>query len=159
MKSLKNNILPSRGKKKLCKTHNDKNSSLQKVKLTGYKSYDFAKVYHPLKRKKVKLNRLKFVPNTIYPSIHRAIKILEETGTPILSQRYRSIGSGEGQWSNEENIVNWLISTGTEIKRINTVHFMLKNKICSFNYVVIFANKKRLEMGLKPFYVEGITEY
>ena len=148
MKVLKNNTLNLQSKKNLCKTHNGKKQSTQKVKLIMYKSYNHIKTYHPLKRKKIKLHKFKFVPNVAVNG--------------ILSRRYCITATEPdkfNKWSNEEEIISWLASVNIKVKRISSLQFILENKIYSFNYIVIFANKKRLELGLKPFYIEGITEY
>ncbi|MDR0753697.1 MAG: hypothetical protein LBE95_03465 [Holosporaceae bacterium] len=134
----------------------------QKIKLSMYKLYDHTKTYHPLKRKKIKFHKLKFVINGNVCDLSKAIKTLKEGGSDILSKRYsinKSEFARQNNWSNEEEIINWLDSINIKIKRINSFQFLLKNKVYSFNSVVIFANKKRLELGLSPFYIEGITEY
>ncbi|MDR2723888.1 MAG: hypothetical protein LBB25_01610 [Holosporaceae bacterium] len=162
MKSLKNNVLVLQDKKQLCKMHNGKNHSSQKIKLLMYKSYNHAKTYHPLKRKKIKLHKLKFVPDIVSRDSIRNVKSSEMIENNVLSKRYsvnRDRLSKQNNWSSKEEIINWLTSIDIKIKRINTFQFLLKNKIYSFNYIAIFANKKRLELGLSPFYIEGITEY
>ncbi|MDR1551739.1 MAG: hypothetical protein LBS14_03620 [Holosporaceae bacterium] len=166
MRSLKNKALPSSGKKKLCKIRNVNNSQSQKVKLLVYKSCDFVKDRHLLRRKKIKLHRFKFVPSTTRCGVAEAIKILDEKGTPILSKKYQiadynsaTSAVTKGRWSHEEEIVAWLTSIEVEIKRIGRFHFALDGRICFFSNVVTFANRRRSEMGLEPFYVHGITEF
>jgi hypothetical protein len=151
MKFLKNNALGLRNKKQLCKTRNGKNFSSQKIKLSMYKSYNYVKTYHPLKRKKIQLHKFKFVPDIIRRNL-----------SEIATTRRRIGKDGfykQDNWSSAEEIMNWLASVGIRIKRINSFQFLLINKVCSFNYIVLIANKKRLELGLTPFYIEGVTEY
>jgi hypothetical protein len=129
-----------------------------------YKSYNYVKTYHPLKRKKIKLHKFKCVSGVNHSDSPEDIKILkiEGKGNSILSKRYcTNTGKTEksGRWSNQEEIINWLASVDVKVKRINAFQFLLENRICKFNYIAIFANKKRLELGLSPFYIEGITEY
>jgi predicted transcriptional regulator len=119
-------------------------------------------MHHLLKRKKIKLHKIKFVSNIVNHDLLKTIKLLETTGDPILSRRYRSnVGNSNkgNNWSSEGEIINWLASIGIKIKRVNSLCFILKNRACSFNHIVIFANKKRVELGLSPFYIEGITEF
>ncbi|MDR0581036.1 MAG: hypothetical protein LBG04_02905 [Holosporaceae bacterium] len=151
MKSLKNNALDLQNKKQLCKTHNGKNSSSQKIKLSMYKSYNHVKTYHPLKRKKIKLHKFKFVSDII----HHDSSEIATTRRRVGRDRFHE----QNNWSSAEELINWLTSVGIKIKRINSFQFLLKNKVYSFNYIALFANKKRLELGLTPFYIDGVTEY
>jgi hypothetical protein len=155
MKPLKNNALAPTSKKQLCKTHNGKSSSSQKVKLLIYKSCGHIKTYHPLKKKKIKLHRLKFIRDTTDYTF-------QMSKYDILSKRYCARGGKSDKdhvWNKEEEVINWLISINVKIKRLTELQFLLENKICSLNHVLVFANKRRVELGLSPFYVEGITEY
>lgn len=60
---LKNKELATSNKTKVCEIHNDKNVVPKKIKLCTLKSHACIKTYHPLKNKRVKLHRLKFVCN------------------------------------------------------------------------------------------------
>jgi hypothetical protein len=162
MKPLKNNALDLQNKEQLCKTHNGKNSSSQKIKLSMYKSYNHIKTYHPLKRKKIKLHKFKFVSDITRHDLSETAITLKTIGNNALSERYdiyRSKLHKQNNWSSTEEIIDWLESVDIKVKRINSFQFLLRNKIHSFNYIVLFANKKRLELGLTPFYIDGITEY
>jgi hypothetical protein len=162
MKSLKNNALSSANKRQLCKTHNGKSPSSQRAKLSIHKSCSRIKIYHPLKRKKIKLHRLKFVQDVVIYDFSALVKTLKTDGCDILSKRYCTSNGPSSKndiWSSEEDVINWLVSVNVEIKRITAFQFLLENKICSLNHVLVFANKKRVELGLNPFYMEGITEY
>ncbi|MDR2646480.1 MAG: hypothetical protein LBC04_04935 [Holosporaceae bacterium] len=160
MKPLKNNALDLQSKKQLCKTHNDKNSSSQKIKLSMYKSYNHVKTYHPLKRKKIKLHKFKFVSDITRHDLSKVAATLKTISDNALSQRYRRDKlHKQSNWSSTEEIIDWLASVDIKVKRMNSFQFLLRNKIYSFNYIALFANKKRLELGLAPFYIDGITEY
>ncbi|MDR1236432.1 MAG: hypothetical protein LBJ96_05515 [Holosporaceae bacterium] len=160
MKCLKNNELELHSKSQLCETHNGNSSTKKKTKLVTHKSYSCTKAYHPLKRKKVKLHKLKFASDDSIIDLQKAIKILETTGNPIVSKRYGTVYSKKrGEWSSESEVIDWLIFIKTNIKKINAKEFFLNDRVCTFGEIVVFANKKRREMGAKPFYVEGITEY
>ncbi|MDR2158125.1 MAG: hypothetical protein LBO02_02295 [Holosporaceae bacterium] len=162
MKTLKNNMLIASDKPKLCKIHNGKKGKLSKAKLYMYKSHSRVKTYYPLKRKKIKINRLKLIQNIITDDIRKAITFLEELGNPILSKKYvvdKEAAPLKNNGRNENEIIDWLRSENIEIKRIAKSRFILKNKICSFNNILVFANRKRVELGLKPFYWDGIDEY
>ena len=63
------------------------------------------------------------------------------------------------EWVDENTVITWLISVGIEIKQISSTQYFLKNRICLFNNVLIFANRKRVEMGLTPFYVSSILKF
>jgi hypothetical protein len=160
MKDLKNNELLAQGKKQLRKIHNDNSAGKKKTKLMVHKSYSHTVTYRPLKRKKVKLRKLKIVSDNTIVNLQKAVETLEATGNSILSKRYCTIYSKkEKEWSNKEKIIDWLISVNVDIIYLGTDKFLLKNKICTFGKVVIFANQKRQELGFKPFYIHGITEY
>jgi hypothetical protein len=175
------------------------------------------KNYHPLKRKKIKLHKFKFVSNLIEYKINQTIKGVELQNDVILSKRYglksrdtictlkrhmsnsaleesdRLVGKPDksdryskcnehsnhnsynsynshnnpdkpddsktkGGWSSKKEIMDWLASINIEVKQIHSVKFLLADKICTFGSIVILANKKRKELGLSPFYIEGITE-
>jgi hypothetical protein len=158
MKAFKNRELISSSNEKLCETHNGKANSSQKVKLLAYKTRDSMKTYRPLKRKKIKLHKLKFIQNAFERDLNSAIKTLDKIGDPILSKRYCAAKFSDN-WSGEEEIINWLASINIKIKRLGASKFLLEDKICSLSRLVVFTNKKRSELGLSPFYVEGITEH
>jgi hypothetical protein len=161
MLSLKNNVLILKTGRRLCKTHNGKSSKSPKSKLPEYKSYACTKTYHPLKKRNVKPGLLKFAANTIDDS--RPVSARPSDRRRILSRRYHAsavAGSTEKNiWNNEEEIMYWLKSVGIEIKRLTGPQFLVQNKVCSLNKLLLIANRKRAEFGLSPFYVEDLTEY
>jgi hypothetical protein len=108
------------------------------------------KTYHPLKRKKIKLHKFKFVSDIISRNLSEIATTRRRIGKDGFYE--------QNNWSSAEEIMDWLASVGIKIKRINSFQFLLKNKAYSFNYIVLIANKKRLELGLTPFYIDGVTE-
>jgi hypothetical protein len=80
----------------------------------------------------------------------------------ILSRRYRTNVLKPNQkvvWANEDDVIGWLASVGIGIKCIAAKRYIFRDRVCSINHIMIAANKKRLELGLDPFYVEGVTEF
>ncbi|MDR3187048.1 MAG: hypothetical protein LBT63_01280 [Holosporaceae bacterium] len=162
MISLKNNGLKVSRKKKLYEIHNDKKVVQDKIKLSTYKAYDYSKIYHPLKNKKVRLHRLKFVDafccmefygKDDEPTQAQAISMRE------ISRRRRKIrAKSKRKWASGEEVVNWLASVGIEVKHEAEDRYIIKGRVYAANHIMVFANKKRIELGLEPFYMEGITE-
>jgi hypothetical protein len=156
MNSLENNNVGQTSNVKLCKTHNVK-PSRKKVSLSFSKSYSCAKTYHPLKHKSVKMNKIRFVeprPNKICHNSPKAQLLLRKYKiSPIPAPTLNTI------WSRNIEIINWLLSVGIFVKRLSEEKYFLMGRECAMNHVLVFANKKRVDMGLPPFYVEGLTEY
>ena len=168
MVSMKNNKLGTKITDQLCKIHNGNNDSKEKLRLYTLRNQKFIKTYHPLKQKKVKLRKLKFVSGTAavgdfdsYSEVGREEKGCNSSN--ILSKKYRVMPlldhSSSTEWADENTVVTWLISIGVDIKQISPTQYFLKNRVCLFNNVLIFANRKRVEMGLKPFYISSILEF
>lgn len=167
MISMKNNKLDTKNTDQLCKIHNGNNNSKEKLHLSTLRNQKFIKTYHPLKQKKVKLCKLKFVSGTAKVSAinsHPDIEPEEKwsNSSNVLSKKYRIMpldNSSSTEWADENTVVTWLISIGVDIKQISSTQYFLKNRVCLFNNVLIFANRKRVEMGLKPFYISSILEF
>ena len=157
MVSIKNKELDSEDKKNLCKTHNVNNGSVKKLRLYAFRNQKFIKTYHPLKQKKVRLLDLKFVLNT------KKNRDNLSNNDFILSKKYTinpiKKTKEENQWVDEKTVLEWLISIGTEIKKISNKQYLLNNQVCSFFNILIFANRKRISMGLPTFYIDNIIEY
>ena len=162
MISIKNKELNKKSTTKLCKIHNDNNNSKEKLRLYAFRNPKFIKTYHPLKQKKVKLKNVKFISERNIQNIFLKNKEIQEC-SGILSKKYtimpQKIAEIKSEWATENSVVEWLTSIGIEIKKISTTQYFLRNRICLFNNVLIFANRKRVEMGLHPFYINGIIEY
>ncbi|MDR1561049.1 MAG: hypothetical protein LBS23_01695 [Holosporaceae bacterium] len=161
---MKNKKLKKIGSKKLCKTHNDKKTDDHKIKLSTYKSYNLAKFYHPLKNKEIKTHKLKFVRNIYdFKKLCNAKKTFYKYNSIATKIYCSDVAEAEQDqqaiWTNEIEVVDWLTSIGVAVKRIAAKRYILKNRICFINHVLVFANRKRIELGLKPFYIEGITEF
>ena len=166
MVSLKNNDLKNLNSKQLCKLHNGKEIPYRRTRLYISKSHNFAKSYHPLKQKKIKLHRLKFVSCTGCAAIadkSTDFSIKSSYDVKILSKKYTAtpikISKKQSIWSTENDIIEWLLSINVDIRRKSQQKYFLKNRICFLNNVLVFANKKRIEMGLDPFYLDGLTEF
>ncbi|MDR2794150.1 MAG: hypothetical protein LBB12_00020 [Holosporaceae bacterium] len=156
MNSLENNTVGQTSNVKLCKTHNVK-SSRKKTNLSFSKSYSCAKTYHPLKHKSVKVNKIRFVapkPKKTKPNSQK---------TKLLLRKYKIFSIPPPTlntiWVQKVEIINWLLSVGIFVKRLAEEKYFLMGRECAINHILVFANKKRVDMGLPPFYVEGLTEY
>ncbi|GHU12469.1 hypothetical protein FACS189449_06170 [Alphaproteobacteria bacterium] len=156
MISSKNNTLQAVEHEKLSKTHNVKRGK-KKSRLLFSKSYHFAKSYHPLKHQKIKLNKINFIkPADEYENE-------DKKESQILTRRYKAFPlpspTKNTIWTSENKILEWLVSIGVQIKRTSTNKYFLTGRLCAMNHVLVFANKKRIDLGLPPFYVEGLTEF
>jgi hypothetical protein len=158
VKTIKNNELYLQHTKQLRKIHSGKKPFSQKIKLSTYKSYAHLKTHYLLKKRKIKLHRLKFVSDIKLENISKIITEIDCQDTQILPQKYVLRKNPYNDWKNEKEIIDWLESVGIVVKRASFSRFLIKNRIFSLNSLLIFANKKRLELGLSPFYLEGVTE-
>ena len=162
---LKNNRSSQSNAKKLRRSLDNNKKSNSKIRLSIFKSCDSVKFFHPLKQKKIKLHRLRFISNEYYnPEFMDKVK----TGTVSLvinippSEyviRPQNTNIDRYSWSTETDIVEWLRSIGVQVKKISSQKYMLKDRICLINNVLVFANKKRIETGLEPFYLDEYTEF
>lgn len=62
-------------------------------------------------------------------------------------------------WTTELEVVEWLRSIGVSVKRLPSGFYVVDEKVFNINALLLFANRKRAECGVPPFYIEGITEY
>ena len=149
MVSLKNNKLKMSNIEQLCKLHNDKEVPYRKIRLYISKSHNFAKSYHPLKQKKVKLHRLKFISCKGCADAFgddRDCSIKNNSDVKILSKKYTATAiknsSKQSIWSTENDIIRWLLSINVEIRKKSSQKYFLQDRICYLNNVLVFANKK-----------------
>lgn len=152
------------GPDQLCESHNDKEVPYRKTQLFISKSCNCVKLYHPLKQKKIKLHRLRFVSSSELIEIdNKNASVVNNSDIKILSKRYAitpiKVSKKQSAWSTESDVIEWLLSIKIKIKRKSSREFFLKDRVCFFNSVLVFANKKRVEMGIEPFYLEGLTEF
>jgi hypothetical protein len=63
------------------------------------------------------------------------------------------------KWATRDEVVNWLFSVGIEVKYGTENRYIIMGRVYSINHIMILANKKRIELGLEPFYMEGVTEF
>lgn len=154
MPLLKNNKLSSDNNQIFNKIENDKKKYI-KTRLYTFKAQNFTKSYHPLKQKKIKLHKLKFVNNT---EIYKEYSKNRNNFYNNLKRQKCNTSYCEN-WSTIDEVVKWLISIGIQIKRTSMNTFILENKVCFLNSVIVFANKKRTEAGLVPFYIAELTEF
>ncbi|MDR2067947.1 MAG: hypothetical protein LBP41_03090 [Holosporaceae bacterium] len=158
---LKNNVLKILAEEKLCETHNGKKNVSDKIKLSTHKAYDYGKIYHPLKNKRIRLHRLKFVNAfcgaEIYDEGHRFAQESAVYGRKISRRRYKVVA--KKKWATVDEIMNWLASVGVEVKYGTEGGYIIGNRKYSLNHMMIFANKKRIDFKLEPFYVDGVTEF
>lgn len=158
---LKNNRLCSETENIFGGELHDKNM-YSRARLLAVKSQDSVKSYHPLKQKKVKLHRLKFVnSDKLYENSPENIlkNDCKNASQEISCSRKNCNDNTNENWSTVDEVVTWLASIGIRIKKLSYQTYILKNRKCFLNTVLLFANKKRIEIGLKPFYIRGITEF
>jgi hypothetical protein len=157
MVSLKNNMLGSAVYKELCETHKVKLSNRNKTKLTLQKSRNFTRSRYLLKPTRFKQLGAK-IGNEVVDG-----KLFCSEETSILSKRYTAVpfkSYMENQvWVSEADVIEWLLQIGVPVKRLSNRLYVLMGKLCLSSHVLIFANRKRIDMGQQPFYVEGLTEF
>ena len=151
MVSLKNNKIKEQLNIKLCKIHNDKNKTEIQSKLLTYKSPNCADSFYILKSKKCRKKKNKSSQTSLE---------LSKTKYEILSRRYSSILSKEliREFSNESAIINWLSGEGIKVKKLDLQKYLIKNKELTLVQLLIFANKKRVKIGLNPLYLEELGQ-
>ncbi len=163
---LKNNDLRKRECKKVCKTHNGKELPNRKTQLHMFKSDALTKFYHPLKQKKIQTHKQQAENSKKYTLLINGQKTKDcrRNYSQVLSSRYKTLNRenknrNPSVWSTESDIIKWLQSINVDIKKRSAKEYFLKERICYLNNVLVFANKKRIEMGLLPFYIDGLTEF
>lgn len=175
-----NNKLANCKSSQLCEMHNVEKTISTKDKLIILKSYDCAKDYRPLKNKKIKLHKLRFIKNSPEncDSIDSIKNVRKKSAAKRAEKKQQYQSSKKNKpveeviesvkceesfesWSNESSVMQWLKSIKVPIKKVSTRNkslYLIQNRICSFYSLIIFANKIRVSKGLEPFYVDGITE-
>jgi hypothetical protein len=157
MGPLKNNMLGSAVYKELCEIHKVKLSNRNRTKLTLQKSRNFTRSSYLLKPTHPRQSSAK-IANEVVDG-----KFLCPEEADILSKRYVAIPfklSGENQlWVSEADVIEWLHQIGIPVKRLPNRLYVLIGKVCLFSHVLIFANRKRVDIGQRPFYVDGLTEF
>lgn len=139
-------------------TNKVKAKSSRKIKKTvlfTYHSCNYSKTYHPLKRKKINSDKIKTIADA-------PLKLIMRKGV-MYSKRYiADIGNSgldyEDITGQENTLVQWLNSTGEDVKHLSGTQYVFSGKKCSISYLLIVANKKRISMNLKPFFINWISE-
>lgn len=122
----------------------------EKKKLLTYRSCDCKQIYHPLKRKKIDLDRIK----TIADAPARVIAQRRGIMSKKLSVSVENLQIYYEDITGNENIMlDWLSQIGIKIIKTNNNLYVFNNQICSLSYLLIMANKKRISMNLKPFFI------
>ncbi|MDR3151454.1 MAG: hypothetical protein LBT67_01205 [Holosporaceae bacterium] len=157
MVSLKNNTLGFAVYKELCEIHGVKLSNRNKTKLTLQKSRNFTRSRYLLKPTHPRRPCTKITDEAADSKLFRPENI------DILSRRYVavpfSLSVKNHLWVSEVDVVEWLLQIGVQVKRLPNQLYVLMGKVCLPSHVIIFANRKRVDMGQRPFYVDGLTEF
>lgn len=140
-------------------TNKGKAKSSQKIKkkvLFTYYNCNYSKTYHPLKRKKINRNKIKTIADAPLRLISRK--------NAIRSKKYVAdiVNSGldyEDITGRENLLVQWLNDNGETASQLRKNKYILNGKECSASYLLIIANKKRIQMKLKPFFINWIAEH
>ena len=61
--------------------------------------------------------------------------------------------------ANISEVIEWLKSVGYFVKHLTDNKYLFQNKIVSGGFLVVIANRKRIDKNLPPFDVEEIKEY
>jgi hypothetical protein len=169
MSTLKNNDLTKVPLEQLCELHNVKRVLPRKVRLCTLRSRKFFKKDHILNRKGINPCSSIFADlNSGGTSLCQkqerctgakkssAGKLSGTLGTTIRN----SGSSGRVTYcdSNENGVIIWLKSVGMKIRRLSSQKYFFNNKIYSVSELLLFANRKRSEKNLSPFYIRGLTE-
>ena len=143
MISLKNNKIKKHPALRLCKTRNDKKPPKAVAKMFIRKSSVSTKVFYFLKNKK------KSEKNSS-----------TNADSKILSKRYRSILSKKlkREWVSKIDVICWLQKIGIDVQITNLKNYVVNGRHCSLSQLLVFANRKRVDMGLNPFSIKGVTE-
>lgn len=104
--------------------------------------------YHPLKQKIVNTQKLKFTDKLKRKGIDEA-----SLGSFDFSEKIY-----KNPLESERKIIGWMISIGIKIKKISAEEYLVKNQVKTLSGVLLIANKKRVDMGLKPFIIEKVIK-
>ncbi|MDR1362293.1 MAG: hypothetical protein LBJ16_03695 [Holosporaceae bacterium] len=127
-----------------------------KIKLALQRSQNFTRVRNLLKFHHDGRPQGQRRPQTIG-------KLFDPEEPQILSRRYAAaplqLSRDNQLWATEAEIIEWLLLSGIFIERLSDRLYALEGKTCTLSHVLVFANRKRLDMGQRPFYLDGITEF
>ena len=98
-------------------------------------------LYHPLKQKYVNPKRLHFIDNT----------------TALRSPKLWDRGKTD-KYVTEKTVISWMLSVGIKVKKISKDRYLVDNRVKNFTSIIMMANKKRVDLKLTPFLVEGILD-
>lgn len=122
-----------------------------KKKLLTYRACNCKLIYHPLKKKKVDPKKIK----TIADVPERVVAQRRGIMSKKLSIKLKNIDFYyEDITGNEKIMFDWLAEIGIKAIKISDNLYTANNQTCSLSYLLIIANKKRISMNLKPFFID-----
>lgn len=132
-------------------------SSMQKRKtvLLTYHSSEYKSTYHPLKHRRVKTEKIKYIFDIPWKMISNKKQSLTRRYVADIAN---SEFGFEDITGNEYVMLDWLKSIGIGVEEIQPKLYAIDGCRCSFGYVLLFANKQRIERKLKPFFVSWLCE-
>ena len=147
MISHKNNKLDIQKKSELGKLHNSHSvrKKLNMTKLVGEKS--FRHLINTKSPKKIKF----IIAKSVVPDTS-----LFQT---YVSRKNNSQQNSKLTNANISEVIEWLKSVGYFVKHLTDNKYLFQNKIVSGGFLVVIANRKRIDKNLPPFDVEEIKEY
>lgn len=162
MISKENKELDEGPTKKMSKIHNGNIKTGEKIRLYAFRNTKFVKTYHPLKQKKVQMKKIKTVGNVFNKDGEVGTYFNREpSGTyNVLSRKYVPMVFDDARCeeSKKEEVLEWLASVGVVVEVLTPTTYVLMNRVCLFSSVLVFANRKRREMGLSPFRIVDFSE-
>ena len=134
------------------KSRNRESRDLQKRKkkvLLTYHSCEYKSTYHPLKRRRIKTEKIKY-------AFDIPVKIASRR-LGVLSRKYfADVANSNIEFEDitgcEYVMFDWLKSVGIVVEEVQPNLYSMDGRLCSFGYIFIFANKLRISMHLKPFF-------
>ena len=122
-----------------------------KPKLLVYRSV--IKTYHPLKYRKVRLDKIKATPAlSLDTLINTTRNMIEQKDIDSHIRKDIIVCS-------VPILIDWMTKNGFNVKHISNNLFSLNGKVCSLSYVLLCANKQRIKDGLLPIIVEDMNVY
>lgn len=112
--------------------------SKKRIQLCVFVDKRYKCLYHPLKQKTINPNKLHLIEKS------------RGTRIPNFYKRNKFV--------NEKTVINWMVSMGIAVKRVSNNRYFIKNHLRNFSNVLLIANRKRIELGLSPFLVKGISD-
>lgn len=126
-----------------------------KKKLLTYRACNCKLIYHPLKRKNADPRKIK----TIADVPERVAAQRRGIMSKKLSIKPKNVNFYyEDITGNEKIMFDWLAEIGIKAIKIRGNLYAVNNQTCSFTYLLIIANKKRISMNLKPFFIDFSTK-